>query len=149
MERKVLYVLMLLLIGLAGISEALVITTEYGSGADTYIGNDTQVRSTSTAGASASELRSRYNGGGSRFQCTYLRFDLSEVPSETTFVGAFLQLEATYIKSSTGRRLASMAWSMSRSTSGPNRLFAIKMPPECCSRQVGGTAEIICSMKAN
>ncbi|HOM61077.1 MAG TPA: DNRLRE domain-containing protein [Anaerohalosphaeraceae bacterium] len=105
MERKVLYVLMLLLIGLAGISEALVITTEYGNGADTYIGNDTQVRSTSTAGASATELRSRYNGGGSRFQCTYLRFDLSDVPSETTFVGAFLQLEATYIKSSTGRRL--------------------------------------------
>ncbi len=104
MERKVLYVLMLLLIGLAGISEALVITTEYGSGADTYIGNDTQVRSTSTAGASAAELRSRYNGGGSRFQCTYLRFDLSEVSSQT-FVGALLQMEATYIKSSTGRRL--------------------------------------------
>jgi len=103
MERKVLYVLMLL-IGLAGISEALVITTEYGSGADTYIGNDTQVRSTSTAGASAAELRSRYNGGGSRFQCTYLRFDLSEVSSQT-FVGALLQMEATYIKSSTGRRL--------------------------------------------
>jgi len=104
MERKVLYVLMLLLIGLAGISEALVITTEYGSGADTYIGNDTQVRSTSTAGASAAELRSRYNGGGYRFQCTYLRFDLSEVSSQT-FVGALLQMEATYIKSSTGRRL--------------------------------------------
>jgi hypothetical protein len=47
MERKVLYVLMLLLIGLAGILRGIVITTEYGSGADTYIGNDTQVRSTS------------------------------------------------------------------------------------------------------
>lgn len=103
MERKVFYLLAMLTL-FAPLSWALVITTEYGNGADAYIGNDSQVSSTSTAGTAATELRSRYNGGGSRFQCTYLRFDLSEMTNET-FVGALLQLEATYIKSSTGRRL--------------------------------------------
>jgi len=103
MERKIFYLLVMLVLFVPP-SWALVITTEYGNGADAYIGNDTQVRSTSTAGTAATELRSRYNGGGSRFQCTYLRFDLSEMTNET-FVGALLQLEATYIKSSTGRRL--------------------------------------------
>ncbi|HPY77266.1 MAG TPA: DNRLRE domain-containing protein [Anaerohalosphaeraceae bacterium] len=103
MKRK-LSCAVLLFFSLAAVSQALVIPTDYGSGADAYIGNDTQVRSTSTAGTAAAELRSRYNGGGSRFQCTYLRFDLSGMTNET-FVGATLQLEATYIKSSTGRRL--------------------------------------------
>jgi hypothetical protein len=103
MERKFTFIV-LLLFSLAATSQALTITTEYGSGADAYIGNDSQVSSTSTAGAGATELRARYNGGGSRFQCTYLRFDLSGV-TNATFAGAVLQLEATYIKSSTGRRL--------------------------------------------
>lgn len=103
MERKLIFLLAVLTL-FAPLSWALVITTEDGNGADAYIGNDTQVRSTSTAGTAATDLRSRYNGGGSRFQCTYLRFDLSSMTNET-FVGALLQLEATYIKSSTGRRL--------------------------------------------
>ncbi len=104
MERKIIFTGMLLLVAAAGVSSALVITTENGNGADAYIGNDSQVSSTSTSGTSAAELRSRYNGGGSRFQCTYLRFDLSDL-TNPNFVGAILQLEATYIKSSTGRRL--------------------------------------------
>ena len=103
MERKVVLVVMGLALLLGSAAQALIITTADGSGADTFVGNDSKMSSTSTSGASASAMECRYNGGGSRFRCMYLRFDVSAETGD--FAGSTLMFDATYIKSSTGRQL--------------------------------------------
>lgn len=88
---------------MATVAQATIdIATDFGSGADTFIGNDSKTSYTKNRGANT-ELETRYNGGGSRFTCSYYRFDLTGTSAD--FAGATLMLEASYIKSSTGRRL--------------------------------------------
>lgn len=103
MKKKVVFVAALLVLMLGTVSQAVsVVNTSVGNGADTFVGNDSKCSSTSTHG-SATQLESRYNGGGSRFRCTFLRFDISGVTED--FTDSVLMFDATYIKSSTGRQL--------------------------------------------
>ena len=101
MERKI-FVLLSFVLMLSLVVHALEIGTDFGNGADTFVGNDSKTSST-TVRATTTQLECRYNGGGSRFTCTYFRFDTSEYSGD--FTGATLKMDATYIKSSTGRRL--------------------------------------------
>lgn len=102
---KKICVVCLVFIMAASAAQAMVnISTADGSGADAYVANDSNMSSTSTSGNASTTLQFRYNGGGSRFRATYLRFDLSGADG-ATMDGATLSFDFTYIKSSTGRLL--------------------------------------------
>lgn len=92
-------VLLLLLISFCAISQAaLLITTADGKGADGWISNDSQSSSYwSNTVHNTTGMQARYNGGGSRFRATFLRFDISSVTG-TIAANAQLQLGQTYTK---------------------------------------------------
>ncbi len=91
--------LLVILLGTAA-PAALVVTTADGNGADGWISNDNQSSSYwSNTIHNTTGMQSRYNGGGSRFRATYLRFDISSVTGPIG-AGTQLQLGQTYTKGS-------------------------------------------------
>jgi hypothetical protein len=97
MERKLVYAVLLLFF-LAAVSQALTITTRDGNGADGWISNDNQSSSYySNTVHNTTGMQARYNGGGSRFRTTFIRFDISSVTG-TIGADAQLQLGQTFTK---------------------------------------------------
>jgi hypothetical protein len=104
MCRKLIYLIsfVVLLSAASSVQALTTVTTAVGNGADTFVGNDSKSSPTATHGT-ATELESRYAGTDLRFRAAYLRFDISDVGGDMT--GAKLVLDASYLKSSTGRVL--------------------------------------------
>ena len=69
--------------------------TSYGNGADTYVGNDSQIGPDTNVG---SENRMRWRqAADSRSKVPYIRLDISEVAGDLS--GGYLSFETTYMKS--------------------------------------------------
>ncbi len=80
MERKCFCAVLLFLLSLTAVSQALLISTRDGNGADGWISNDAQSSSYySNTVHNTTGMQARYNGGGSRFRSTFIRFDISSV----------------------------------------------------------------------
>ncbi|MBP8606122.1 MAG: DNRLRE domain-containing protein [Phycisphaerae bacterium] len=96
--KKVIVLLLTIWLG-TGV-EALLITTADGNGADGWISNDNQSSSYwSNTVHNTTGMQARYNGGGSRFRATFMRFDISSV-SGPIAADAKLQLGQTFTKGS-------------------------------------------------
>jgi hypothetical protein len=102
MERKTLLtaVVLLSLLGAAVAQASIAISTAYGNGADAYVGNSSDEKSTSNYGTSgklrARTLTNATADSGNRFKCTFLRFDISQETGD--FTGTTLSLAATLLK---------------------------------------------------
>ncbi|MBN1816138.1 MAG: PKD domain-containing protein [Sedimentisphaerales bacterium] len=100
MSKKLFFLLgFTLFLSLVGSLQAEVIRTTKDPdypGADTYVGNDSQVGPTSNRGGE-NRMRIRQNNA-SRSKVSYIRFDINEVAGNLS--GAFLTFETTYAKSS-------------------------------------------------
>jgi hypothetical protein len=102
MERKmVLTAVVLLGLLCAAVAQAeLYVSTAFGSGADAYVGNSSDEKSTSNYGTSgklrARTLTTAATDAGNRFKCTFLRFDISQETGD--FTGTTLSLAATLLK---------------------------------------------------
>jgi hypothetical protein len=91
-------VLSLLLFMLSTAAQALLVTTEFGNGADTYVSNNVSGKQTSTQNWGA-ETRMRVRTlVNTRFMAAYIRFDISEI-TEPFGEDTKLMLNTTYLKS--------------------------------------------------
>jgi len=98
MERKIVFAVMLCLILLGTTSQALLISTADGNGADGWISNDAQSSSyNSDKVHNTTGMHARYAGTSARFRATYIRFDISSITG-TVGADAQLQLGQTYTK---------------------------------------------------
>lgn len=96
MKRAALLSLFVILLSTA--AQALLVTTEFGSGADTYVSNNVSGKQTSTQNWGA-ETRMRVRTlVDTRFMAAYIRFDISEV-TEPFAEDTKLMLNTSYLKS--------------------------------------------------
>jgi hypothetical protein len=98
MRCKLLLIIVTLLLVSANAQAVTVVTTENGSGADTYLTNDSQQGPTVNTGAEV-RMRAFRQLANSRTKTGYIRFDITGV-SEPDISGSYLKFEATYLKGS-------------------------------------------------
>jgi hypothetical protein len=105
MERKTVLtaVVLLGLFGAAVAQAAINISTAFGNGADAYVGNSSDEKSTTNYGTSgklrARTLTTATVDTGNRFKCTFLRFDISQ-EAGGDFTGTTLSMSAILLKGS-------------------------------------------------
>ncbi len=93
--RKVwLGIILLCVLGLVAQAE-VVVTTEYGLGADTYLTNDSQEGPTTTHGTDI-RIRAFRAYTGTRMKIGYIRFDLTGIDGEPN--DGVITFDATYLK---------------------------------------------------
>ena len=98
MRCKLLLIIVTLLLVSANAQAVTVITTEDGSGADTYVSNDSQQGPTTNMGAEV-RMRAFRQAVDSRSKIGYIRFDLTGV-EEADITGSRLMFDATFLKGS-------------------------------------------------